>query len=93
MKLDIKYKKKQTEKTQIPGGYNQWIPEEIKGKKIPRNKRQWKHGYAKPMEFSKSSWKREICSNTIWSQEIIKISNKQPNLTSNATRERKINKT
>ena len=40
------------------------------------------------MEYSKSSSKREVYTNTILSQETRKISNKQPNLTPQATRER-----
>ena len=38
------------------------------------------------MEQSKSSSQREMHSNTILSQETIKISNKQPNCTPKATR-------
>ena len=41
------------------------------------------------MEYSKSSSKREVYTNTILSQETRKISNKQPNLTPKATREKK----
>ena len=41
------------------------------------------------MECSKTSSKREVYSNTILPQEIRKISNKQPNLTPKAIRERK----
>ena len=40
------------------------------------------------MEYSKSSSKRAVYTNTILSQETRKISNKQPNLTPQATRER-----
>jgi len=58
--------------------------------KIPRD--QWKHNDTKPMGCSKSSSKREVYTNTILSQEIRKISNKQPNLTPQATRERSTNK-
>ena len=43
------------------------------------------------MGHSKSSSKREVYTNTILSQETRKISNKQPNLTIQATRERSIN--
>ena len=69
---------------------NQEITEEIKEeiRKIPRNKWQWKHNYPKPMGCSESSSKREVYSNTILSQEARKISNKQPNLTPKAIRER-----
>ena len=72
---------------------NQEITEEIRGnQKIPRNKWQWKHDNPKPMGCSKSSPKREIKSKTILLQETTKISNKQPNLTPKAIRERRTNK-
>ena len=45
------------------------------------------------MGHSKSSSKREVYSNIILPQEIRKITNKQPNLTPKATRERKTNRT
>ena len=45
------------------------------------------------MECSKSSSKREVYSHTILPQETRSISNKQPNLTPKATRERRTNKT
>ena len=61
--------------------------------KIPRDKWQQKHDHPKPMECSKSSSKKEVYSNTISPQETRKISNKQPNLTPKATRERRTNKT
>ena len=44
------------------------------------------------MGHSKSSSKREVYSNTVLLQETRKISNKQPNLTPKATRERRTNK-
>ena len=44
------------------------------------------------MGSSKSSSKREVYSNTILPQETRNISNKQPNLTPKAIRERKKNK-
>ena len=47
----------------------------------------------KPMGHSKSSYKRDVYSNIILPQETRKISNKQPNLTPKATRERRTNKT
>ena len=59
--------------------------------KIPRDKWQWTHNNPKPMGHSKSRPKRNVYSNIILSQET-KISKKQPNLTSKATRDR-INKT
>ena len=45
--------------------------------------------YAKPMGCSKSSSKREVYNNKILPQETRKISNKQPNLTPKAIRERR----
>ena len=60
--------------------------------KIPQDKWQWKHDDPKPMGHRKSSSKREVYNNTILPQETIKISNKQPNLTPTATRERRKNK-
>ena len=56
-------------------------------KRIPSDKWQWKHNDPKPMGCNKGSSKREVYGNTR------KISNKQPKLTSKATRERRINKT
>ena len=44
------------------------------------------------MGWSKSSFKREIYTNTILPRETRKISNKQPNLTPKAIRERRIKK-
>ena len=57
--------------------------------KIPRDKWQWKHDDPKSMECNKSSYKREVYSITIRPQETRKISNKQPNLTPKAIRERR----
>ena len=59
----------------------------MKSKK-PRDKWKWKHDDPKPMGQSKSSSKRQIYSNTILPQGTRKISNKQPNFTPIATRER-----
>ena len=61
--------------------------------KTPRNKWKWKNNDPKPMGCSKSSSKREVYSNTILPQETRKISNKQPNLTPKAIRERRTNET
>ena len=74
---------------------NQDITEEIKEEilKIPRNKWQWKHNNPKPMGCIKSSSKRDVYSNTILAQETRDTSNKQPNFTPKATRERRTNKT
>ena len=43
----------------------------------------------KPMVCSKNSSKREVYSNAVLSQETRNISNKQPNLTRKAIRERR----
>ena len=45
------------------------------------------------MACSKSSSQREVYSNTALSEETGKVSNKQPNLTPKASRERRTNKT
>ena len=45
------------------------------------------------MGCSKSSSERKVYSNTILPQETRKISNKQPNLTAKAIRERRTKKT
>ena len=45
------------------------------------------------MGFSKSSSKREVYSNTVLPQETRNISDKQPNLTPKAIRERRTKKT
>ena len=63
------------------------MKEEIK--KLLRKKWQWKHDDPKPMGCSKSSSKSEVYSNTILPQETRNISNKQPNLTPKAIRERR----
>ena len=60
--------------------------------KIPRNKWQWIYNDPNPTGCSKSSSKREVYSNTILPQATRKISNKQPNLTPKAIRERRTKK-
>ena len=57
-----------------------------RNKKIPRDK--WKHNSPKLMGCIKGTSKMEVYINTILTQEITKISNKQPNLTPKTTRER-----
>ena len=52
-----------------------------------------KHDDPKPMGCSKSSCKREFYSNEILPQETRNISNKQPNLTPKAVRERRTKNT
>ena len=56
--------------------------------KIHRNKWQWKQDDPRPLGC-KSSFNREVYSNTILPQETRKISNKQPNLTLKVMRERR----
>ena len=51
-----------------------------------------KHDDPKPLGCSKSSSKRESYSNTVLPQQTRKISNKQPNLTPEAVRERRTKK-
>ena len=68
---------------------NQWVTEETK----VEIKRKWKHNDTKFKEHSKNSSMREVYSNTSLPQETRKISNRQPNLTPKATRERRTNKT
>ena len=50
---------------------NEKVIEEIRKEKqkIPRNKWQWKHKDPESMGFSKTSSKREVCSNAIIPQE------------------------
>ena len=68
---------------------NEEIKEEIK-KCIETNDNE--HDHPKPMGYSKSSSKREVYSNTISPQETRKTSNKQPNFTPKAIRERRAKK-
>ena len=57
---------------------NDNIKEEIL--KVHGNKWKWKHNSPKTLGCSKSSFKREVYSNTGLPQEARKISNEQPNL-------------
>ena len=59
----------------------------------PRDKWRQKHDNPKPMGHSKSSSKKEVYSKTFLPQETREISQKQPNLTPKATREKTTNKT
>ena len=100
MRLDINYRKKSVKNTNTwrlnnTLQINQEITEEIKEeiKKIPGNKWKWKHDGPKPMGCMKSSFKREVYSNTNLPQDTRKISNKQSNHTRKAIRERRTNKT
>ena len=70
---------------------NQGITEEIK-KKL-RHKWKRKHDDPKPMGCDKSGSKREVYINIILPQETRKITNKQPNPTPKATREKRTKKT
>ena len=60
-----------------------------KTKSKSTNNWRWKHDDPKPMGCSKSSSKREVYTNTILLQETRNISNKQPNITPKAIRERR----
>ena len=74
---------------------NQQITEEIKEemkKYLQTNDNEYMR-IQKPMGQSKSSSKRDVYSNKILPQETRKISNKQPNITPKASRERRTNKT
>ena len=100
MRLEINYRKtnvKNTNTWRLNNTLinNQELTEEIKEeiKKIPTDKWQQKHDDPKPMGCSKSSYKREVYSNTILHQETREISNKQPNLIPKVIRERRTNKT
>ena len=59
--------------------------------KILRDKWQQLYNNPKPMQYSKSSFEREVYSNTMLSWEI-KISNKQPKLTPKTSRKGRIDK-
>ena len=54
---------------------------------MSRNKWQWKHN-SKPMGCSKSSFKREVYSNTILTQET-RQTTRQPNFTPKTTGKRR----
>ena len=60
---------------------------------MSRDEWKQKHNDPKHMGCSKSSFKREVYSNTNLPQEMRTFSNKQPNLIPKATRERRTNKT
>ena len=97
MRLGINYKKKKVRNTnawRLNNTFlnNQQVTVEIKReiKKISRSKWQWKYTNSKPMRCNKSSFKREVYSNTILSQETRKTLNRQPNSTPKATRKRRI---
>ena len=60
--------------------------------KTPRDKWTWKHNLPKSMRHNKSSFKREVYSDTGLPQETRKISDKQCNYTPNGTRKRKRNR-
>ena len=72
---------------------NQEITEEIRGKKMSKNKWQWKHYEPKPMGCSKNSSNREVYSNKILLQETRKISTKQLKITPKSISERRTKKT
>ena len=96
MRLNINYKEKSVRNTStwILNNMvlnNQQVTEEIKReiKKIFRNKWLWKHNNSKPMGYSKSSCKREVCSNTILPQETRKTLNRQANFMPKGTVKRR----
>ena len=70
---------------------NQQVTEEIKSeiKKNSRNKWRWKHNNSKPMGCSRSSFKKEVYSNTTLPQETRKTLNRQPNFTPKTTAKRR----
>ena len=70
---------------------NKWITEEIKKEKILTETDDNEHTITQ--KHSKSSSAREVYSNSLLSQETRKILNKQPNLTPEATREERTDKT
>ena len=60
-----------------------------KGKqKLPRVKWKLKNWNLKPMGHSKSSFKREVYSNTVYLRKQTKNMNNKPNVTPKANRER-----
>ena len=61
--------------------------------KIPRSKWQQRYNTPKPMVCNKSSSKMEVFSNISLPQERRKNSNKQPNFTFKAVRERRTDRT
>ena len=86
-----KYKRMEAKQSATKSPRDHWRNQRG-NQKIPRNKWQWKHDDPKPMRCSKSCSKMEVYSNTILPQETRKISNKQPNLTPKAIRERRTKK-
>ena len=68
---------------------NQWVKEEIKREKEKISKTNtMKYNIPKHVGCSKSNPKREVHNNKCLPQETRKISNKQPNLTSQGTSEK-----
>ena len=68
MRVEINYKKK-TKKHMEAKQYIIKKPMDhqrnYRGNQTPREKRQWKHHNPKPMGHSKSSFKKDVYSNTI----------------------------
>ena len=99
MRLDIKYKKKvakshkhmEAKQYATKQSTELWINQE-RSLKISRDKWKWKHYGPKPMSCSKSTSKREVQSNTGLHQTARRISNKQLNLKSKVSTERRTNK-
>ena len=98
MRLDINYdrKCKNTNTWKLNNIFlnDEQVAEEIKSKlkKIPRNKWQWKYNNSNPMGCRKSSFKREVNSNTVIPQETRKTSNRQPDFTPKTTGKRRTEK-
>ena len=99
MRLEINYRGKNVKNTNTwrlnnTLLNNQELTKEIKEEiKKYLDKWQWKHDDQKPMWCSKSSSKMEVYSCTSLPQETRKISDKQPNVTPKAIRERRTHKT
>ena len=95
--LQINYKEKSLKKHKHmeakQNATEQWMSHWRKKKTKNGNKRKWKHNNPKSMRCTKSSFQREVCSNSSFPQEIRKISHKQPICTPKGTRKRRTNKT
>ena len=92
MRWEINYKKIKNTKHMAAKQYATEQPmdhwrNQSGNKKIPRPMGK-KHNDPKSMECRKSSSKREVYSNTILPHKTKKISNKQPNIVTNITREK-----
>ena len=98
MRLEIKYKEKTAENTNMWRLNNMLLnkhgsPKKSRNKKIPGDKWKRKHNDPKSLGCSKISSKGEVFSNTSLPQGTRTISNKQPTLTPKGNRERRTHKT